>query len=558
MTDQPHQAELAALAEEFFAAENAHNPFDATLSGVEGHAHQVPDPSRAAALRHREVLTGIGTRLAAIPVDALTGDDRITHGVLGRLIDNGTGQITHGLADFSVSATIVAPQNAAFTSLAMTSVDQEGPEAYLERLAGLPGYFDAVLQGFLDTAADGRRPLRSGVDAAVTQLDAYLAAGPDDDQLLRPMRGRPELERALAIVRDGVRPAVARYRAGLAQQLAADARPDDQAGVCHVPGGTEGYADAVARYTRPGLTPEEVHRIGLDTVAELREEFAELGGRVLGITDTEGVLTALREDRALRFDSAAEIIALVDDALERARRASVDYFRPYPIADCVTREIDPVEAETAPLAYYQPPGPGGLPGTHWINTLRPQTRFRYEYEAIAFHESVPGHHLQIAVAQTLHHLPVFRQKPSGQLTAHVEGWGLYTERLADEMGLYSSDLSRFGMLSMDALRAVRLVVDTGLHHFGWSRERAIAFMRDNTATTEENVRNEIDRYISWPGQATAYLIGRREIVRHRERAQAALGGRFDVREFHHQLIGHGSLPLGVLDELISDWIAAQR
>ncbi|MBO1419393.1 DUF885 family protein [Streptomyces sp. FH025] len=551
----PHQAELAALAEEFFAAENGHNPFEATLCGVEGYAHEVPDPSRAAALRHREALRGFGARLAAIPLDGLTGEERITHRVLARLIDNNTGRITHGLADFSVSATIVAPHNEVFTTLAMTAVDQEGTDAYLERLAALPGYFDAALQRTVEAAVEGRRPLRSGVDAAVTQLDAYLAAGPAADQLLRPLQGRREFERALAIVREGVRPAVARYRAGLAQQLAPGARPDDEAGVCHVRGGAEGYADAVSRFTRPGLTPEEVHRTGLDAVAALREEFAELGGKVLGLSGTEAVLTALREDRSLRFGSAAEIVALVDDALERARRASADWFRPYPIADCVTREIDPIEAETAPLAYYQPPGPGGLPGTHWINTLRPEDRFSYEYEAIAFHESVPGHHLQIAVAQTLRHLPEFRQKPSGQLTAHVEGWGLYTERLADEMGLYSSELSRFGMLSLDALRAVRLVVDTGLHHYGWSRERAMAFMRENTATPEANVRNEIDRYIAWPGQATAYLIGRQEIVRHRERARAALGGRFDVREFHHQLIGHGSLPLGVLDDLITDWIA---
>ncbi|MQS15649.1 DUF885 domain-containing protein [Streptomyces kaniharaensis] len=556
MTDRTQQAELVELAEEYFAAANAHDPFEATLSGVAGHAHEVPDPSREAALAHRAVLRGLGTRLAAIPVDGLDTDDRVTHGVLGRLIDNGTGEITHGLADFSVSATITAPQNAAFQSLAMTAVDQEGADSYLERLAGLPAYFDVHLQRYLDAAAEGRRPLRSGVDAAIAQLDTYLAGSLADDQLLRPLQGRREAERARTIVRDGIRPAVARYRAGLAQRLAPGARPDDEAGVCHVPGGTEGYADAVARFTRPGLTPEEIHRIGLDTVATLREEFAELGATVFGIGDPDGVLAALREDPALRFGSAEEIVALVDDALERARRAGADYFRAYPIADCVTREIDPIEAETAPLAYYQPPGPGGLPGTHWINTLRPDTRFTYEYEAIAFHESVPGHHLQIAVAQTLRHLPEFRQKSSGQMTAHVEGWGLYTERLADEMGLYSSELSRFGMLSLDALRAVRLVVDTGLHHFGWSRERAIAFMRDNTATTEANVRNEIDRYIAWPGQATAYLIGRREIVRHRERAREALGERFDIREFHHQVIGHGSLPLGVLDELVTDWIAA--
>nr|BFD94993.1 hypothetical protein KitaXyl93_63530 [Kitasatospora sp. Xyl93] len=554
MIEQPQHAGLAALADEFFAAENTHNPFEATLSGVEGYGHLVPDPSRAAAHRHREALRGFAGRLAAIPLDALAGEDRITHRVLARLIDNGIGGITHGLAEFGVSATIVAPQNEAFTALTMTSVDQEGADAFVERLAALPGYFDAVLRRTLAAAAEGRHPLRSGVDAAVAQLDAHLATAPAEDKLLRPLAGRPEFERAHALVRDAVRPAVARFRAGLAERLAPGARPDDKAGVCHVPGGTEGYADAVARFTRPGLTPEEVHRTGLEAVEALREEFAELGGKVLGVTDPAAVLTALREDPALRFGSAAEIVALVNGALERARRASADWFRPYPIADCVTREIDPIEAETAPLAYYQPPGPGGLPGTHWINTLRPETRFSYEYEAIAFHESVPGHHLQLAVAQTLHHLPRFRRNPSGQLTAHVEGWGLYTERLADEMGLYGSELSRFGMLSLDALRAVRLVVDTGMHHYGWSRERAKAYLRANTATTEANVRNEIDRYIAWPGQATAYLIGRREIVRHRERAQAVLGARFDVREFHHQLIGHGSLPLAVLEELVTDWI----
>ncbi|WP_051830924.1 MULTISPECIES: DUF885 domain-containing protein [Streptomyces] len=557
MIEQPQHTELSALADEYFDAENTHNPFDATLSGVEGYAHLLPDPSRAAAQHHRAALEGFAARLTAIPLDGLNGEDRTTHRVLARLIDNGIGRIAHGLDEFAISASIVAKHNEAITSLTMAPVDHEGADAYLERLAALPGYFDAALRLAVDAAAEGRHPLRSGVDAAVTQLDAHLATVPDEDTLLRPLRGRPEHERARAILRDAVRPALARYRAGLAQQLAPGARPDDRAGACHLPGGVEGYADAVARFTRPGLAPEEVHRIGLEAVAALREEFAELGGKVLGITDPAGVLTALREDRSLRFTAAAEIVALVDGALERARGAAADWFRPYPIADCVTKEIDPIEAETAPLAYYQPPGPGGLPGTHWINTLRPETRFSYEYEAIAFHESVPGHHLQIAVAQTLRHLPQFRQKPSGQLTAHVEGWGLYTERLADEMGLYSSDLSRFGMLSLDALRAVRLVVDTGLHHYGWSRERAMAFMRDNTATPEANVRNEIDRYIAWPGQATAYLIGRRELVRHRERAQAALGARFDVREFHHQLIGHGSLPLGVLDELVADWIAAQ-
>ncbi|MGW4028831.1 DUF885 domain-containing protein [Streptomyces sp. NPDC004838] len=555
MAEQNHQAELAALAEEYFAGEMAFDPFAAPLMGVAGHAHEVPDPSREAAERHRSDLIALGKRLTAVPREKLTGEDRVTHGVLRNLIDSGASEIEHGLTDFAVSASITATQNHVFQSLGMTPVDEEGAPDYLERLAALPRYFDGSLQCTREAAAQGRRPLRSGVDSALAQLDGHLAVDLDEDALVRPLKGMPEEEKGRALVRDAVRPSILRYREGLAA-LADGARPDSEAGVCHVPGGTEAYADAVGRHTRPGLSPDEVHRIGLETVAALREEFAELGGKVLKTGTADEALAALREDPSLRFSRSQEIVELVEEALDRARRVVPDWFRTYDIADCVTREIDPLEAETAPLAYYQPPLGPGQPGTHWINTIRPEIRFRYEYEALAFHESIPGHHLQIALAQTLRDLPEFRRKTAGQMTAHLEGWGLYTERLADEMGLYSSDLARFGMLSLDAVRACRLVVDTGMHHLGWSREKAVAYMRENTATTEENVRNEIDRYIAWPGQATAYMIGRREIRAQRERARTALGDRFDIKDFHHEVIGHGAVPLGVLDELITDWIAS--
>ncbi|MEU9335620.1 DUF885 domain-containing protein [Streptomyces sp. NPDC048290] len=550
---EQRQAELERLAEAYFAAEMDHDPLAATLLGVPGHEHRVPDPSAQAIEVHRRTLTALGARLERVPLDGSPGEERVTRRVLEVLIRSSTDELRHGLADFAISAGVTAPQTQVFQSLAMTPVGRTGAGAYLERLAALPGYFDGWLDRYRTAAATGRPPLRSGVLAAIGQVDTVLAGDLATDPLIRPLTDHPESEQARALVRDRIRPALVRFRDGLAG-LAEGARPDSEAGVCHVPGGAEGYADALARHTRPGLAAEDIHRVGLEAVAALREEFARLGERVLGIGDCDGVLTALRTDPALRFSRADEIVTLVEDALGRARAAVPDWFRPYGIADCVTREIGPLEADTAPLAYYQPPGPGGLPGTHWINTVRPATRFRYEYEALAFHESVPGHHLQLGLAATLTELPLFRRKAVGQLTAHMEGWGLYAERLADEMGLYSGDLDRLGMLSLDAVRACRLVVDTGMHHLGWSRERAVAYMRDNTATTEANVRNEIDRYLAWPGQATAYLIGRREIERQRARARAELGGRFSIRDFHHEVIGHGSLPLGVLDELISDWI----
>jgi uncharacterized protein (DUF885 family) len=246
----------------------------------------------------------------------------------------------------------------------------------------------------------------------------------------------------------------------------------------------------------------------------------------------------------------------VTDALARAEAARDDWFPAYDIPACVVEEIDPVEAGHSALAYYRPAAAGGArPGAHCVQTTNPGDRYAYEYEALAFHESTPGHHLQIASAQTLPGLPDFRRFLDAEVCGYVEGWGLYCERLADEMGLYTSDLSRLGMLSFDAWRACRLVVDTGMHHYGWSRDRAIEFMWTNTATTRANVISEVDRYIGWPGQALAYMIGRREIRRLRDRAQRELGGRFDIRAFHGAVLGSGAVPLGVLDQLVADWCA---
>jgi uncharacterized protein (DUF885 family) len=203
------------------------------------------------------------------------------------------------------------------------------------------------------------------------------------------------------------------------------------------------------------------------------------------------------------------------------------------------------EEQHATIAYYrQPPQDGSRPGRYYINTYAPTTRPRYEAEALAFHESVPGHHLQIAIGQELEQLPSFRRH--GETTAFVEGWGLYSERLADEMGLYSGDLDRIGMLSYDAWRASRLVVDTGMHALGWSRTAAIDFMAAHSALALNNIANEVDRYIGWPGQALAYKMGQLEIRRLRADAQAALGASFDTRRFHDAVLGHGALPLGIL------------
>lgn len=214
------------------------------------------------------------------------------------------------------------------------------------------------------------------------------------------------------------------------------------------------------------------------------------------------------------------------------------------------------EAEHSTIAYYrEPAADGSRPGRYYINTAHPETRPRYEAEALAFHESIPGHHLQIAIGQERADLPTFRRY--GGFTAYIEGWGLYTERLSDEMGLYTAELDRIGVLSFDGWRAARLVVDTGMHALGWSRDRALDFMIEHTAIAPNNVGNEIDRYITWPGQALAYKIGQLELLRQRAVASERLGPAFDIRGFHDAVLTESSLPLSVLGGVVGRWVDGQ-
>ncbi|HEV3464151.1 MAG TPA: DUF885 domain-containing protein, partial [Actinomycetota bacterium] len=390
----------------------------------------------------------------------------------------------------------------------------------------------------------------------IRQLDAYLAGPVADDPLLAPADGTGLRERLAELVAGSVRPAMARYRDLLAAEVLDRARPDDRCGLAHLPGGEAVYLDTVRRHTTTERDPGELHRLGRELVAELAEEYRALGERVLGTADMDQILARLRDDPALRFSTAAEILASGRDALSRAVAALPAIVGRAPKAPCRVDEMSPYEARDAVLGYYQPPAADGShPGVHWLNTSAPETRTRYEYEALAFHESVPGHHLQFALAQELEELPRFRR--FGYVTAFAEGWALYTERLADELGLYSGDLERFGMLSFDSWRACRLVVDTGLHQLGWSRDQAIDYLLANSALTRVNVENEVDRYVAEPAQALAYMVGRLELVRLRRQAEARLGDRFDRRAFHDLVLGTGGVPLSVLAEVVEGYLAGR-
>ena len=399
--------------------------------------------------------------------------------------------------------------------------------------------------------AAGRVAAAEAVRRTIAQLDGELARPVGEWALMKPGDAVPGLR---AIVEDELKPALTRYRDLLRDKVLPAARGDGFEGVGALPDGEACYRAAILEHLGLARAPEMLHELGLAEIARIDRELAELGAEVLGTTDLASTIERLRTDRSLYFETGDGLVTAAERALARARAEMPDWFGILPRADCVVRVIPAHEAPYTTIAYYRQPNPdGSKPGEYFVNTYRPEVRPRFELEALSWHEAIPGHHLQIAIAQELGAVPAFRKH--GGSTAYVEGWALYTERLADEMDLYTSDLDRIGMLSYDAWRASRLVVDTGLHAMGWTRAQAEAFMLAHTALTPENISNEVDRYISWPGQALAYKVGQLEILALRQQAQGALGDRFDIKRFHDVVLGQGAVTLPVLRAQVEAWIA---
>jgi uncharacterized protein (DUF885 family) len=427
--------------------------------------------------------------------------------------------------------------------------------ALLSRWRAMGPWLDGAIARLRTGLSEGLSPVAVSVGRVIAQVDETLDRPIPEWPLSEPAHAphpawsnaafRHFADEVIQVVSHEIRPAFARYRAFLADEALPAARDEAHAGIVNLPGVGERYAAMARVHTTTDLTPQQIHEIGLAEIGRIDAELAELGARVLGTGSLSDTLAALRADPALTFGSADEVMAVAERSLRAAEAAVPAWFGRVPRTPCEVVAMPPHEEEHSTIAYYrEPAADGGRPGRYYVNTWAPRTRPRYEAEALAFHESVPGHHLQIAIGQELTALPTFRRH--AEVTAFIEGWGLYSERLADEMGLYSSELDRIGMLSFDAWRACRLVVDTGMHALGWSRTAAIGFMTEHSALAPNNIANEVDRYLGWPGQALAYKIGQLEQRRLRADAEAALGARFDVRAFHDALLGHGALPLGVM------------
>jgi uncharacterized protein (DUF885 family) len=558
---------LEALAGEYWGLRLANDPLLATALGDRRFDGKLADISPEGRSRIREEYENVVQRCLSIPEEGLAAEARLTRAVL--LVDARSmlEYFSCDLEDWTVDP-LGGPQVELMNveSFQPVRTPAEG-RAMVERWRAIGPFMRRHIENLRLGAAGGKVAVRAGVEKVVDELESWIAKPVGEWGLLKPLAApHPEWSDEEskefrvgmeAAVMESASPAFSRYLQFLKSEILPVARPQERPGIMHIVDGADAYAKLIRVHTSLDLTPTELHQTGLKEVAEVNREMEALGEKVLGTRDRKEILRRLRTDSSLYFSDRDEVVAKAESALGKANAAIPRWFGNLPKTSCEVVRMEAHEERHSTIAYYRPPATdGSRPGRYYINTSDPETRPRYEAEALAYHESVPGHHLQIAIAQELEGIPDFR-KNSG-VTAFVEGWGLYSERLADEMGLYSSDLDRIGVLSYDAWRACRLVVDTGMHAMGWTRDQAIEFMVDNTALARNNIVNEVDRYITWPGQALAYKTGQLEIVRLRSRAEDAMGGRFDIRRFHDALLGEGAVPLLVLRQVIEEFSLSGR
>ncbi len=544
--------DITRLATEYYDFRQRTAPIWAHLQGDYRFADRAQDVSRAAEDAEIAESRTFAARAEAIPEDALAGQDRLTREVVAWDASVRADLSEARLAEITISP--IGPQASLpvmLPKLGLPTADVA--DAMPGKLRGIARLFRDLGERHFEGKAHGRLPVRVLVEQTIAQLDGWLARPVDQDPLLvapspavaDPVRWTAGLR---AVIESDVRPALAAYRDILRDELLAAARPEDQVGLRWIPSGGEAYARAIRFHTTLSKSPREIHEIGLAQVARLADEYREIGSQVLGTTDLERILEGLRSDPALHHTNGPDIVQASETAMAKARAAVRDWFGIVPTADCHLEEV-----KTDWGAFYYPPSKDGTRGgvLFW-NTADPTGWGRFEIEATSYHEGIPGHHLQMAIAAELEGIPDFRRQMF--LSAYGEGWGLYAERLADEMGLYATPLDRLGMLSNDSLRACRLVVDTGLHALGWSRLRAIEFMVRNSPIPDGRATVEIDRSIGYPGEVLAYMLGRLEIERMRTDARARLGDRFDIKAFHDTVLGSGGLPLPLLDRVVGSWV----
>jgi len=427
----------------------------------------------------------------------------------------------------------------------------------LARFAAYPTLIEQYVGVLREGMADGRTSASVPVKRAIEQIDRLLAIPPPQSPATAMAQVSVEDDRAR--VADALESDVYPAWRGLRDFLVGEYQPvaRTEPGIRATPDGDAAYRLAIRMHTTLDTTAADVHAYGLADLARIEAEMDAIA-RNMGHADRHALRHALATDPDNHTADPAAIVRLAQEQTDRAYAAAPRFFGRLPRANCEVRAVEPYREADSPPAFYMPPSiDGSRIGQYYINTFQPEERQLHKLASISFHEATPGHHFQISIEMELTGLPALRRLGSRLAgVAYAEGWGLYCERLADEMGLYASDAERLGMLETQAFRAARLVVDSGLHAMGWTRDEAIEFMHERGTLPAMDAAIEVDRYTVWPGQALSYKLGQREITTAREEVAASMGERFDLRAFHDEVLGHGALPLETLRREIGGWVDA--
>lgn len=560
-----HDQKLAELALEYWTWIMKENPTWATFLGDYSYNDKLPDISLKAREQAMAALRDFKRRLTRINHLGLSEEDRITHDIFRQTIDQTLEENKHKFYQWDVDQ-MSGPQVWLAELLNYHPLKTEKDYADLfKRFERFPKYVGQYIANLQSGIKERRVAPKVAVARVIEQLKDLLAVKPEESPYTIAIKKFPKnftnkqetqwKKSILSVIKDEIYPAYKKLLIFLAKEYMENAR--ETAGVWALPGGKAAYQFRIQSHTTTDLTAEEIHQIGLQELEHIEKEMIVIANKMGHKGDVLSFINKLKANPKNFAKTKSELLTGFKEILKDVDKRLSKYFGRLPKSEYEIKPIEKYREKDSPAAfYYNPPDDFSRPGIFYANTYKPGSRPLYGMAALAVHEAVPGHHLQVALAMELKNLPSLRRH--GHFTAYIEGWALYTERLAVEMGVYKNDMDRIGMLSFQALRAARLVVDTGIHHFKWTREKALTFFREHVPTSEEEIVNEIDRYIIWPGQALSYMIGKREIAELRAKAEEELGNNFNIKEFHDEVLCHGALPLNTLQEVIERWITRKK
>ena len=559
--DPPHK--LHSLFDEEWQYELRTSPETATALGDNRYNDRLSDYSAEFYRKDLEESRKFLARFEAIPTDGLSRQDRLSRELMIRNLREQIEGAQFKSWEMSVSQN-GGPQIELPDLITITPFNSiKDYENYLSRLGQIPRVFEQVTANLREGMKDHLMPPRFLLEKVAPQAEDVSQNTGEKSPFFGPFKKFPSSiasldqdrlrKEALSVITLQIIPAYQRFADFARNDYAPQGRSEP--GIWALPDGEKRYRFAVRRMTTTDLTPDQIHQIGLKELHQTEAQMLEVAKK-FGFRDLASFNQHIKDDRSLYAASGQQLLELYAKYVREMEPRLPKYFGRLPKAKLVAIPMAPAREKNAVPADYTPgTADGSRPGHINVNEYDPEHRLLLNVEAIAYHEGIPGHHLQISLAQELGDLPEFR-KHAGY-TAFVEGWALYSERLAQQMGCYQDPYSEYGRLENEMWRDIRLVIDTGVHAKHWSRDQMVEYFHKYTAMDEPNIQTEVDRYIAWPGQALAYKLGQLEILKLREEAQQKLGSKFDIRTFHDEVLGNGALPLNVLDEQVEAWISSQ-